>query len=260
VTDRVWAPMSRRLLELAGVRPGHRVLDLACGIGDPSLTAAELVGLSGEVVGIDLSAEMIEVARARAVERGVHNVRFEVSDADKLSLSDGRFDAAVCRWALMFFADLPQALLSVLALLEPGGRFAAFTVGRPDRYPLIDAVLGGILDALELPHPPHPPPGAPGFFSLSDPAVLRRHFEAAGFKKIEVEHFGVDYRYTAGEEVAETEFAINMFAKGLVEQRPERREQAVRAVAARAKAYAEPDGAIRYPPESNDNLYVVGQR
>ena len=60
--------------------------------------------------------------------------------------------------------------------------------------------------------------------------------------------------------MAETEFAINMFAKGLVEQRPERREQAVRAVAARAKAYAEPDGAIRYPPESDDNLYVVGQR
>src|SRR5579871_4275884 len=86
------APLTREFfpafLKLASVQPGERVLDLACGPGDLTFEAAARAGAQGEVLGIDSSPEMIELARRRAVEAGLTNVRFEVMDAEKLGLRD----------------------------------------------------------------------------------------------------------------------------------------------------------------------------
>jgi len=155
------------------------------------------------VVGTDLSPAMIAIAARRARARGISNVCFEVADADTGQFPGGPFDAAVCRWALMFFADPPAALAGIRAALVRGGRVAASVVGPPGRYPLVTTVVGAICAALELPPPPPPPPGEPGFFSLSDPAVLHAALASAGFVDVAIEPFDIAYQFDTGEQPAD---------------------------------------------------------
>jgi ubiquinone/menaquinone biosynthesis C-methylase UbiE len=131
------------------------VLDVATGIGEPALAAAALVGPSGQVIGTDLSAAMIATAAGHARQQGITNVTFEVADADAGQFPGGRFDAALCRWALMFFADVPAALAGIRCVLAPDAWLAASVVGSPDRYPLVTTVVGVVCAALEMPtrHP-----------------------------------------------------------------------------------------------------------
>src|SRR5208282_5278982 len=94
--------VNERLVVLAGVRAGDRVIDIATGSGEPALTAARVVGQSGRVVAVDMSAGMLAIARDRIDAAGLHNVELVESDAESLSLEEHSFDAAVCRWGLMF--------------------------------------------------------------------------------------------------------------------------------------------------------------
>jgi SAM-dependent methyltransferase len=257
VSERQWQQVSAGLLERARIKPGHRVLDIATGIGEPALAAAALAGPAGRVVGTDLSAAMIAIAAERARARGISNVRFEVADADAGQFPGGRFDAAVCRWALMFFADLPAALAGIRAALVPGGRLAASVVGAPGRYPLVTTVAGAICAALELPLPPPPPPGEPGFFSQSDPAVLRAALVSAGFRDVSVEPFDIAYEFDSGEQLADWQFAISAPVNALLAARPGRRARARQAVADAARQYRHADGTIRFPP--SENFYATGR-
>src|SRR3954470_12736435 len=90
--------ISERLVEMAGVEPGSRVLDVAAGYGEPSLTAARKAGAEGAVVATDISPEMLGLGRERAGEAGVENIEFVRSDAASLEFPDASFDAAVSRW------------------------------------------------------------------------------------------------------------------------------------------------------------------
>ena len=110
-----------RALELVDAQPGMRVLDLACGPGTLSRRLAQAVSPGGEVVGVDLAAGMIELARAA----GVPNSRFEVMDIEQLSFADGSFDAAVCGHGLQFVPKLRVALREARRILRPRARFAA---------------------------------------------------------------------------------------------------------------------------------------
>jgi enediyne biosynthesis protein CalE5 len=256
VSERQWQQVSAGLLERARVRPGDRVLDVATGIGEPALAAAALAGPNGRVVGTDLSAAMIAIAAGRAREQRITNVAFEVADADTGQLPAGPFDAAVCRWALMFFADLPVALAGIRRALAPGGWLAASVVGAPDRYPLVTTVVGAICAALELPPPP-PPHGRPGFFSLCDPDLLRAALSDAGFAEVSVEPFDIVYQFDSGEQLADWQFAISAPVNALLAARPERRAQAHQAVAHAAGQHRHPDGTIRFPP--CENFYATGR-
>jgi enediyne biosynthesis protein CalE5 len=257
VSERQWREVSAGLLERAEIQPGHRVLDVATGIGEPALAAAGLVGPGGHVTGTDLSAAMIGIAAERARAHGISNVCFEVADADAGQFPGGRFDAAVSRWALMFFADLPAALAGIRAALVPGGRLAASVVGAPGRYPLVTTVVAAICTALELPPPPPPPPGQPGFFSLSDPDRLHGALAGAGFAEVSVEPFEIAYQFDSGEQLADWQFAISAPVNALLAIRPERRAQARQAVADAAGNYRHPDGTICFPP--SQNFYAVGR-
>ena len=144
IMDRGEARGRERVIELAGPRPGMRILDLACGPGNLSARLAALVRPGGEVVGVDLAPGMVERARAR----GVANARFEVMDIEELGLADASFDAATCGHGLHFVPHLDRALTEARRVLVPGGRFAASVpVGSPSQgvQDLLDSVVGRLL-------------------------------------------------------------------------------------------------------------------
>ncbi len=115
------APGRARVVELAGARPGMRILDLACGPGNLSRLLAKRVVPGGELVGVDLAPGMIELARSA----GIPNARFEVMDIERLEFADATFDAAVCGHGLQFAPDLGRALRETWRVLKSGGGLAA---------------------------------------------------------------------------------------------------------------------------------------
>jgi SAM-dependent methyltransferase len=121
VYDRFFVPAlfgqwPERLLDAGGVRPGHRVLDIGCGTGAVARAAAERVGPSGAVVGVDRNAGMLAVAR-----RAPEAVTWQLAVAERLPLPDASFDRVVCAFALMFLDDAPAALREMARVLAPGG-------------------------------------------------------------------------------------------------------------------------------------------
>jgi SAM-dependent methyltransferase len=114
---------TRTLLIEAGVQPGMRVLDVGCGAGDVSLLVAELVGSSGEVVGVDTNARALELAQARAVASDARQLRLVQSDLRELSVERG-FDAVVGRFVLMYLAEPADVLRRLAGHLGPGGILA----------------------------------------------------------------------------------------------------------------------------------------
>ena len=143
------APTTERLFREAGIRPGHRVLDLGSGMGDVAMLVAKLVGPSGEVVGIERDANSITRARERVAAAGLTNVSFTQSDVNQI-VSDKPFDAAVGRFILMFLPDPASVLRSLLKLIRPGGAIAFQEptwipfLASSARLPLWSKVLGSI--------------------------------------------------------------------------------------------------------------------
>src|SRR5262245_9121623 len=138
--------VSERLVEVAGIKPGDRVLDVAAGYGEPSLTAARKVGPEGSVVATDISAEMLGFGRQRAAANGVENIEFVQSDAISLDFPAESFDAAVSRWGIIFDPDGEGAAERVRGLLKPGGRFAISSWGPPERVPFLGVAMKTAMD------------------------------------------------------------------------------------------------------------------
>lgn len=183
------APVAERLLELAGIGEGTRLLDLASGTGEPALTAAKRVGSSGFVLGTDLVDDMLAFAREKAQRDGLSNVEFRCMDAEALDVDADSFDAATCRWGIMFMPDPVAALRRARAALREGGRVAVATWAEPARNPFAALPLSIVRRYIDV---PAPPPNAPGIFAFADPARLRATLEQAGFSEIEVEELSVD--------------------------------------------------------------------
>lgn len=117
----VFAPWALDLVEVAALRPGERVLDIACGTGIVARTAARRLSDGARVVGLDFSAPMLEVARLAAKAEGVAAEWLEDS-AVTLPLADATFDVAFCQQGLQFFPDRPTALREMRRILAPNGR------------------------------------------------------------------------------------------------------------------------------------------
>ncbi|MGF1625033.1 MAG: methyltransferase domain-containing protein [Alphaproteobacteria bacterium] len=171
-------PAQSLLLEMAALRSGAQVLDVACGTGLVSFRIADAVGPSGAVVGVDLAGEMVEAAARLAAERGAGHVRFERCDAEALPFADATFDVAACALGLMYVPDPTQALREMHRVLRPGGRAAAAVWGArtdcgwAEIFPIVDARV-----ASEV---------CPMFFHLGTGDTLARSFAAAGFVDVAV--------------------------------------------------------------------------
>src|SRR2546422_236664 len=171
------AAVSERLVELAAIKPGDRVLDVAAGSGEPSLTAAKVVGPEGSVVATDISAGMLEFGRERAAAAGIDNIQFVESDASSLDYPEGSFDAALSRWGIIFEPDAEAAAARVRGFLKPGAKMAISSWGPPDQVPMLGLPMKTVMQRLNV---PPPPPGTPAPLSRPPPEALGALLERAG--------------------------------------------------------------------------------
>jgi SAM-dependent methyltransferase len=177
------AEITARLLDLAALEPGHRVLELACGAGGLGLAAAAVVAPGGEVVMSDIVPELAEAAAERARERGLTNATGRVLDIERIDEPDAAYDAVICREGLMFAVEPARATAEIGRVLRPGGRLAAAVWGPPERNPWLTPLMDSLSAHLGR---PVPPPGFPGPFSLSDAGRLAQLLESGGLTDVEV--------------------------------------------------------------------------
>jgi len=182
--DETTGVVSARMVEMAGIEAGDRVLDIAAGYGEPTLTAARVVGPEGSVVASDISSGMLEYGRERAAAAGLGNIEFVESDAISLDLPAESFDAALSRFGIIFEPDGEGAAARVRGFLKPAARMAIASWGPPDRVPMLAVPIMTALKRLDL---PPPPPGTPGPLSRPTPEALGGLLEGGGFSGIEVE-------------------------------------------------------------------------
>lgn len=188
--QRLSAPLSERMLDLAGVGPGTRVLDLATGRGEPAIRAAHRVGPTGAVLGVDIAPAMLRMARERADREHVENLDLRELSAERLDgVPDAGYDVVLARWCLMYMADPRAAIREAARALVPGGRLVAATWAEPEKVSYYTLPRRALAPYREVPtvdvH-------APGTFYYSDPAALTRDLEAAGFTVDSVEAVQVD--------------------------------------------------------------------
>jgi SAM-dependent methyltransferase len=197
------APFGQAMLDAARLQPGERVLDVGCGHGTSTLEAAKRVAPSGRVVGVDISAAMLEPARQRVAAGGVDNVELLQADAQVHPFEPASFDVVISRFGIMFFDD-PQAAFGNLArALQPGGRLVFVCPQDPLKSEWVRTAFGAAVAALGR-APDLGPAGAPGPFALADGDRLARLLTTAGFRDVALEavtrpvRIGRDIDHTIG--------------------------------------------------------------
>lgn len=180
------APATEAMLDMAGVVPGARVLDLASGAGSQTLHAARRVGAQGHVVASDISETMLHHVRENARAAQLDNVSTVAGAAEELDVTPESFDAVTCRLGLMLFAEPAKALAAARRALKPGGKVAVVVFTTP----AANAFMAKPMQIL-LRHAGKQPPGAgkPGIFALGAPGVLERLLAASGFENVEQRTF-----------------------------------------------------------------------
>jgi SAM-dependent methyltransferase len=171
--------MREALIHHARLEPGLRVLDLACGTGDPAVEIARRVGVRGHVTAADLSPQMVEVCRKNAAAAGVANMDFAVADAEQLQFSSASFERVTSRLGVMYFVDVLRAFREIKRVLVPRGVVALQVWGPPEESPYFAHAVGPFMQRLS---PPPPPPDAPGPLRFAPPRKLADALTAAGFR------------------------------------------------------------------------------
>jgi ubiquinone/menaquinone biosynthesis C-methylase UbiE len=251
--------VSDRLIELANVNSGDKVLDVATGIGEPAISAAKIVGKSGRVTATDISSEMLAIAEERARSLSLNEeIKFKQSDAESLELETNQvFNSIICRWGLMFLPNLDNALSNMLRLLVPGGKLAAAVWSEPSKVPLISMPINIARQELQAPLPGQ---GTPGPFSLADIDALKKSLEKAGFVEIKSETITVVFEFNSAEEYTEFNQDIAAPVRTILANETEERKQEIwNAVTDQAKQrFVDKDtGRIKL---ANEAICVVGSR
>lgn len=176
------AAATEAMLEMAGIRPGDHVLDVAAGAGDQTLDIARRVGAQGRVLATDLSPEILRHAKRNAEAEGLTQVDTLVGDGEQLPVPSGGFDAVVCRLGLMLFPDPLQGLREMHRALRAGGGVCTLVFSAPQANPCIAILLRTALRHAGLPPPDPWQPG--GLLSLGQPGRLDELFRSAGFRDV----------------------------------------------------------------------------
>jgi ubiquinone/menaquinone biosynthesis C-methylase UbiE len=200
--ERYWAaalaPAQERLIALAALRAGERVVDVACGTGLVTMRAADAVGAAGSVFATDISEEMVGRVRALAAERGRPHVRAERMDAEQLRLPDDSYDRALCALGLMYVPDPEVALREMRRVLRDGGRCVVAVWGARARcgwaeiFPIVDKRVTSEV--------------CPLFFQLGTGDALALTMERSGLREILVERLDAPIHYDSGDDAVGAAF------------------------------------------------------
>jgi ubiquinone/menaquinone biosynthesis C-methylase UbiE len=189
--------LNHRLVADARLRQGHAVLDVGSGTGYPAILAAQTVGASGSVTGIDLAGDMLAVAQRKAKRLGLLNVTFRTGDATTLPFETASFDAVISRFCLMFLPDVPKASTEIARVLKPNRWFAVMVWTSPERNPRIGLSMAAMKQVFDL---PPPDPTAPGIFRLAKPGELAGMLQDAGLVDITEQEFLAEWSYESPEQ------------------------------------------------------------
>jgi SAM-dependent methyltransferase len=209
-------------------REGERLVDIGCGCGSTTLELARRVGAGGSVLGVDISAPMLAVARERAAAAGLAQARFIQADAQTHAFDPA--DGAFSRFGVMFFEDPVAAFANIRRGLKRGGRVAFVCWRSLAENPWMTVPMVAIVPLLPAP-PPAPPPGAPGPFAFADGDRLAGILKGAGFSDVSIEP--LDAKVAWGDLDTSVRLAMRLGpVGGLVREHPQLGEQMAAAVRA----------------------------
>lgn len=241
--DQRFAPVVEHVVARAGLTPGQRVLDLGTGTGAVAERAATLVGPTGQVVGVDISTEMLALAQRQVTVRGLEHVTFREGRAEALPAEDAAFDAVLASLSLMYVIDRASAAREIARVLRPGGRLVGTVWADRDRCDIVrfQQIAGSF-----APAPPVPGVG-PG--ALADATPFLAQLAAAGIRaRTETEVLGFDFDDFGS--------AWEVFAGVTTAQlAPERQQEAKEAVL--AAMYPDGGGPRHF---RNVTQFIVGER
>lgn len=236
--DRTLGAFSQHVMDVADVSPGESVLDVGCGCGSTSLELGARVGVSGRVLGVDVSHPMLEVARSVPTDLPVE---FVEADASSHDLGREAFDLVFSRFGVMFFADPDRAFAHIGGAVRSGGR-VAFACWRPlseNPWMLVPVLVAK--EFVQL--PPRPGPEEPGPFSFADPERVKRILTNGGFTDIQVQPH--DHAMVMGDTVAEAiQTALEVGPVGSVASEADTATQQAlnQAMAKKLSEFATPEG------------------
>jgi len=227
--DEQMAFLNHRLVADARLRSGMRVLDLGSGTGYPALLAAQTVGPSGNVTGIDLAEQMLEAARRKADSLKLSNIIFKTGDVTMLPFEAASFDAITTRFCLMFLPEIPKAVAEIARILKPDTWVAAAVWSAPEKNPYLKIPIDVIKQFVEL---PPLDPTAPGIFRLARPGELASMLEQAGLANISEQEFLGDVRFTVADDYFSSLMDIaapiqNLWAKLSAAQQTEAKQRII---------------------------------
>ncbi len=211
-------PATEIMLDMAGVRAGSRVLDVAAGAGGQTLMAARRVGPSGYVLATDIASNLLVFAAEAARQAGLTNVETRVMDGENLELDAEAFDAVISRVGLIYFPDQQRALTGMRQVLKPGAKMAAIVYSTAENNKFFSLPVAIIRRRAQL---PAPLPGQPGPFSLGSPGVLEEAFTRAGFRDVQTRVVAAPLRLPSAAECVRFEResfgALHQMLAGLTE-------------------------------------------
>ena len=188
----MFEPISSALITAAGISQGQAVLDVAGGIGEPSIGISSIVSASGLVMCTDAVGEMIATARREARQRNLTNIEFTQCVGESLPFYGQSFDHVVCRLGVMLFSDPGSAIREMLRVARPGGQISCAVWSRRDSNPFFGVVMDIVSRYIES---PPEEPEAPGAFRFAEPGKLACLLTDAG--AIEVAERIVDFNLEA---------------------------------------------------------------
>jgi SAM-dependent methyltransferase len=202
--DAMLAPLMNAALDRARPAVGENVLDIGCGCGATLLELANRVGPNGSVVGVDISAPMLDRARQRVRDNSLQNVRLTLSDAATHAFTPGAFDLAFSRFGIMFFANPAGAFANIRSALATAGRLAFVCWAPPRDNPWLTVPLTAARP--HLPPQPEIDPTAPGPFAFADSDRVRGILTDAGYSGIDIARHDASMRICGP---GETEWAAH---------------------------------------------------
>jgi len=236
--------LNHRLVADARLCQRQAVLDLGSGTGYPALLAAQIVGPSGTVTGIDVAGDMLAVAERKAKRLGLSNVTFRVGDATNLPFETASFDAITSRFCLMFLPDIPKAAAEIARVLKPGRWVAAMVWSAVERNPRVGLSMAAIKQVIVL---PAPDPTAPGIFRLAKRGELTGMLQAAGLVDVVDQEFLGEWSYESPEQYYTSMIEIAAPIQNLMSQLSDsQRQQVKRLILAAAAQFRRGEG-ITFP-------------